>query len=62
MRSPETVHTVKKRFTMIGKILVADSGVHLHHLTQGIFVPNLKDQKTDFMGINLHNLALNSDG
>jgi hypothetical protein len=58
MRSPETVHTVKKRFAMIGKILVADSGVHLHHLMLGAFVPILKDQKTDFTGINLHNHSL----
>ena len=43
---------------MIGKILVADSGVDLHHLMSGTFVPNLKDQKIDFTGINLHNHSL----
>ena len=55
MRSPETVRTVKKQFTMIGKILAVDNGVHLHHLILEIFVQNLKDQKIDFTGTILHN-------
>ena len=57
MKSPETVHAVKKPFTMIGKIMAAGNGVHLHHLILEIFVLNLKDQKTDFTGTNLHNLS-----
>jgi hypothetical protein len=58
MRSPETVQTVKQRFTIPGKILVADSGVHLRHLMSGTFAPSLKDQKTGFTDINLHNHSL----
>ena len=58
MRLPEIVRTARKCFTMIGRILVAASGVHLHHHMLGTFVPNLKGQKTDFMDINLHNIPL----
>ena len=36
----------------------AGNGVHLHHLIVEIFVLNLKDQKTDFTGTNLHNQAI----
>ena len=43
---------------MIVKIMVAGNGVHLHHLILEIFVLNLKDQKTDFTGTILHNLAV----
>ena len=43
---------------MIGKITGAGNGVHPHHLIVEIFVLNLKDQKTDFTGTNLHNPAV----
>ena len=61
MRSPEIVLTVKKQFTMIGKILAVDNGVHLHHLILEIFVLSLKGQKIDFMGTILHNVAVSPD-
>ena len=43
---------------MSGKTTVAGNGVHLHHLIVEIFVLNLRDQKTDFTGTNLHNLSV----
>ena len=61
MRSPETVRTKKKQFTMIGKILAVDNGVHLHHLILETFVPSLKSQKIDFMGTILHNKTVSPD-
>jgi len=41
--------------------MVVANGVHLHHLISEIFVPNLKDQKTDFTVTILHNLAVQGD-
>lgn len=40
---------------MIEKILGVGNGVRHHRLIRETFVQNLKDQKTDFTGTNLHN-------
>jgi hypothetical protein len=58
MKSPETARNANKLFTMTGKIMDVGNGVHLHRHISGIFAPNLKDQKTDFMDTILRNHAV----
>ncbi|MCG8472151.1 MAG: hypothetical protein MI742_09870 [Desulfobacterales bacterium] len=49
---------------MTVKITIASNGAHRRHLMREIFVPNLKNQKTDFMDINLLNqrVCMNKGG
>lgn len=62
MKSPEFVLIANKLYTMTGRIMAVANGVHPPRHILGIFVPNLKGQKTDFMGTILHSYTLHSDG
>lgn len=55
MRSPGPVLAVKKRCTMIGRIMAAANGVLLQILIQEISVLGSRDRKTDFMDTGLLN-------
>ena len=53
----ELVPNVREPFIIVVEIMVVVNGVHLHLLTQDIFVPNSGDQSLDILATIFDGLA-----